>query len=115
MLSEYLLASIAAPHKAPSTSVAKDAAIFLHELQPHSAQRAVFKKSATQQNCLAVNATHIFAAQADKALVGVYNREKGNQEATVPFKERISALALASHDTVLVLGSEEGRLFLWEV
>jgi pre-rRNA-processing protein IPI3 len=115
MLSEHLVASIGAPFKATGTSVAKDAAIFVHEYQPSGTQRTMFKKSATPQNCLAVSATHIFAAQADKAVVHVYNREKGNQEATIPFTERINCLTLACEDTVLVLGTTEGRVFLWEV
>lgn len=116
MLTETFLASISTAAKAPNTSAhTKDAAIFVHEFQPLAAQRAVFKKSATPANCLAVSASHIFAAQAEKAVVHVYSREKGNQEAIVPFPERIHSLALACHDTVLVLGTEGGRIFLWEV
>lgn len=115
MLAEHLVASIGAPFKATGTSVAKDAAIFVHEYQPSGTQRAMFKKSATPQNCLAVSSTHIFAAQADKAVVHVYNRERGNQEATIPFTERINCLTLACEDAVLVLGTTEGRIFLWEV
>lgn len=115
MLSEHLVAAIGAPFKATGTSVAKDAAIFVHEYQPSGTQRTLFKKSITPANCLAVSSTHIFAAQAEKAVVHVYNREKGNQEATVPFTERITCLALACDDAVLVLGTTEGRIFLWEV
>lgn len=115
MLSEHLVASIGAPFKATGTSIAKDAAIFVHEYQPSGTQRAMFKKSATPQNCLAVSSSHIFAAQAGKAVVHVYNREKGNQEATIPFTERINCLTLACDDAVLVLGTTEGRIFLWEV
>jgi pre-rRNA-processing protein IPI3 len=115
MLAEHLVASIGAPFKATGTSIAKDAAIFVHEYQPSGTQRTMFKKSATPQNCLAVSATHIFAAQADKAVVNVYNRERGNQEATIPFTERINCLTLACEDTILVLGTTEGRVFLWEV
>ncbi|KAJ9660975.1 Pre-rRNA-processing protein ipi3 [Coniosporium apollinis] len=115
MLTETFITSISAAAKAPNTSSqTKDAAIFLHEFQPLAAQRAVFKKSATPANCLAVSASHVFAAQAEKAVVHVYSREKGNQEAIVPFPERIHSLALACHDTVLVLGTEGGRIFLWE-
>lgn len=115
MLSEHLVASIGAPFKATGTSVAKDAAIFVHEYQPSGTQRTMFKKSATPQNCLAVSSSHIFAAQADKAVVHVYSREKGNQEATIPFTERINCLTLACDDAVLILGTTEGRIFLWEV
>lgn len=115
MLSEHFIASIGTPAKAPGTNVAKDAAIFVHETQPTAGQRAIFKRSATPPNCLAVSSTHIFAAQIEKAVVHVYSREKGNQEATVPFTERITCLVLACEDAVLVLGTREGRIFLWEV
>ncbi|GAB7337429.1 hypothetical protein MBLNU457_g2770t1 [Dothideomycetes sp. NU457] len=116
MLTEYLLASIAAPRQQkPNTTIAKDAAIFLYELQPHAAQRSIFKKSATAPGCLAVTETHIFAAQADKAVVAIYSREQGNQQASVAFQEKITALTLTCRDTVLVLGTEEGRLYFWEI
>ena len=114
MLTEHFIASIGVPTKAPGTNVAKDAAIFLHEFQPLSQQRAVFKKSATSPNGLAISESHVFAAQADKGVVHVYNRQKGNQEATVPYPEKISSITLACEDTVLVLGTVEGRIFLWE-
>ncbi|TKA23651.1 hypothetical protein B0A50_06487 [Salinomyces thailandicus] len=114
MLTEHFIASIGVPEKPAPAGAAKDAAIFLHEAQPILAQRAIFKKSATPPNCLATSTTHIFAAQSGRAVVHVYDREKGNQEATVPFTERISCLTLACDDTVLVLGTAEGRCFLWE-
>ena len=65
-------------------------------------------------NSLVASSTHIFAAQADKAVVHVYSRERGNQEALVSFPERIHSLALAG-DGTLVLGTAEGRIILWEV
>ena len=114
MLTEHFIASISAPSK-PNTGVTKDAGIFFHEFRPLAAQRGVFKKSATPPNCLAVSASHFFAAQAEKAVINVYNREKGNQEALVPFPERIHSIALASRDTVLLLGTESGRILVWEV
>lgn len=114
MLTEQFVASIAAQTKA-NTGVTKDAGIFLHEFQPLAAQRHVFKKSATAQNGLAVSNSHIFAAQADKAVVHIYSREKGNQEAIVPFPERIHSIALAAKDAVLLLGTESGRVLAWEV
>ncbi|KAI5259540.1 WD40 repeat-like protein [Aureobasidium subglaciale] len=116
MLSEHFAASISAAAVAPKAAPnsVKDVGISVFESQPHSGQRASFKKSNTTANCLAVSPSHIFAAQADKAVVNVYNREKGNQEATVPFQERITCLALACEDTVLVLGSQTGRIFVWE-
>ncbi|KAF2435645.1 WD domain-containing protein [Tothia fuscella] len=115
MLSEHFIAAISTPAKAPNTSVTKDAGIFVHELLPLSGQRSIFKKSAVAQNCLAVSEWHVFAAQEGKAVVHVYNREKGNQEALIPFQEQITCLSLACGDSVLILGTESGRLLLWEV
>lgn len=114
MLSEHFIASVGTPTKPPGTNIAKDAAIFYHEFQPLSQQRSIFKKSATPPGCLAVSESHIFAAQADKGLVHVYSRAKVNQEATVPFTEKISSITLACNDSVLILGTVEGRIFLWE-
>lgn len=114
MLTEHFVAAIAASTK-PNTGVTKDAGIFVHELQPLAAQRHVFKKSAAAPNGVAVSSSHVFAAQADKAIVHVYSRDKGSQEAVVPFPERIHSVALAAQDTVLLLGTESGRILAWEV
>lgn len=114
MLTEQFVAAISGSTK-PNTGVTKDQGIFVHEVQPLAAQRHVYKKSATAQNGIAVSSTHIFAAQAEKAIVHVYNREKGNQEAIVPFPERIHSIALAAQETVLLLGAESGRVLAWEV
>ncbi|KZM19711.1 Pre-rRNA-processing protein ipi3 [Ascochyta rabiei] len=114
MLTEQFVAAISGSTK-PNTGVTKDQGIFLHEYQPLAAQRHVFKKSATAQNGIAVSSTHIFAAQTEKAIVHVYSREKGNQEAIVPFPERIHSIALAAQDTVLLLGAESGRVLAWEI
>lgn len=115
MLIERFIASIGIPEKLSGTSVAKDAAIFIYEFQPLVQQRTALKKSVTPPNCLAVSNEHVFAAQSEKAVVHVYNRHKGIQEATVPFIERITSIALACNDTVLVLGTAEGRIFFWEI
>ena len=114
MLTEQFVAAISGSTK-PNTGVTKDQGIFVHESQPLAAQRHVFKKSATAQNGIAVSSTHIFAAQTEKAIVHVYSREKGSQEAIVPFPERIHSIALAAQDTVLLLGAESGRVLAWEV
>ncbi|KAF2752291.1 WD40 repeat-like protein [Sporormia fimetaria CBS 119925] len=114
MLTEHFVASIAAPTK-PNTGVTKDAGVFLHEFQPLAAQRHVFKKSAAASNGLAVSSSHIFTAQDGKAVVHVYSREKGNQEAIVPFPERVHSIALACDDTVLLVGGESGRVMVWEL
>lgn len=115
MLSEHYIAAISTPLKALNTSITKDAGIFVHELQPLPGPRSIFKKSAVPPQCLAVSEWHIFAAQEGKAVVHVYDREKGNQEALIPFKERITCLSLACKDTLLVCGTENGRILLWEV
>lgn len=117
MLSETLIASLIGSKKVQTSSTLKDAGICVQDLQPTSALRATFKKSSTPPNGLAVTPTHIFAAQVDKSVVHVYNRLKGNQEATVPFPERIRSLAVAGghNGEVLILGTEGGRLILWEV
>jgi pre-rRNA-processing protein IPI3 len=114
MLSEGFFASIRAQPKAPNTAIAKDLGIYLHELHPTPTIKSSFKKSSTLVNALAVSSTHIFAAQADKAVVHVYSREKGNQESLISFPERIHSAALVG-DGVLVLGTAEGRVILWEV
>ena len=116
MLSESFVASVLSSAKSPTASL-RDVGICVHELQPSSILRSTFKKSSTATNCLAVSPSHIFTAQADKAVVHVYSREKGNQEAIVPFPERIRSIAVAGgkYGDVLVLGTEGGRLILWEV
>lgn len=114
MLTEHFIASVGAQTKPSGTTVGKDASIIIQEYQPLNRQRAVLKKSATPRNCLAVSDSHVFAAQSEKAVVHVYNRQKGNQEATVPFTKRITCITLACNETVLVLGTAEGRIFLWE-
>ncbi|KAL1301550.1 hypothetical protein AAFC00_005789 [Neodothiora populina] len=115
MLTEQFAAALGIPTtKIPSSSGTKDVGVFVFESQPLTQPRSAFKKSTALQNCVAVSASHVFAAQADKAVVNVYSREKGSQEAIVPFPERIACVALACQDSVLVAGSAEGRIFLWE-
>lgn len=113
MLSQEFISAICGPPLAANTAVSKDVGIYSHSLTPSHTIKASFKKSSTPVNGLAVSQTHIFAAQDQKAHVHVYSRVRGNQEALVPFPDRIRSLALAGQ--VLVLGSAEGRLFLWEV
>ncbi|KAF5001653.1 hypothetical protein FGRMN_959 [Fusarium graminum] len=112
MLSQEFISAICGPPLAANTAVSKDIGIYTHSLTPSHTIKTTFKKSSTPVNGLAVSPTHIFAAQDQKAHVHVYNRQRGNQEALVPFPERIRSLALAGQ--VLVVGSIEGRLFLWE-
>lgn len=116
MLSESFVASTVSSAKSPTASL-RDVGVCVHELQPSSILRSTFKKSSTLTNCLAVSPSHIFTAQADKAVIHVYNRDKGNQEGVVPFPERIRSIAVAGgkYGDVLVLGTEGGRLIVWEV
>ncbi|KAA8645682.1 hypothetical protein EYZ11_005257 [Aspergillus tanneri] len=116
MLSECFIASTLTSAKTPATASLRDVGICLHEFQPAPTLRSTFKKSSTATNCLAVSLSHVFAAQSEKAILHVYSREKGNQEATVPFPERIRSIAIAGskNGDVVVLGTEGGRLILWE-
>lgn len=117
MLSEYFIASTLASAKAPTSNSLRDVGICVQEFQPAPTLRSSFKKSSTAPNCLAVSPSHIFAAQSEKAILHVYSREKGNQEATVPFPERIRSVAIAGskNGDIVILGTEGGRLILWEV
>ena len=114
MLSEGFITSIRAQPKSANTAIAKDIGVYVHELQPTSAIKSTFKKSSSPVNALAASSSHIFAAQADKAVVHVYSKERGNQEALISFPERIHSLTLVG-DGVLALGTAEGRVILWEV
>lgn len=113
MLSESFFASVGGPALASRTEIAKDVGIYSYELNPALTPKSTFKKSSTAPNCLAVSDTHVFAAQKDKAHVHVYSRAKGNHEALVPFPEKITSIALVGD--VLLLGTAQGRLTLWEV
>ncbi|KAL8975393.1 MAG: hypothetical protein Q9197_000374 [Variospora fuerteventurae] len=118
MLIESFVASTRAVEKKANATTAKDIGIYLHEYQPNPSLKSYFKKSSTQPNCVAANATHIFAAQADKSAVHVYNKDRNNHEAIVPFQEQITCLALAGQYEgagTLVMGTQGGRLILWEL
>jgi pre-rRNA-processing protein IPI3 len=120
MLTESFVASISGSDllKGSSATVptVKDAAIFSFNLRPHLAQTQILKKSSTNQNALALSDSHVFAAQADKAVIHVYSREKGSQEATIPFPEKITVVAVAGDcGEFLVMGTESGRVLVWEV
>jgi len=115
MLTETFIASTCDPEKASNTTLV---GIHVHDFQPLSALKSTFKKSSTNTNCVATSLSHIFAAQADKAVIHVYSRERNNQEAVVPFPEKIHSIALAGEIDgagTLVLGTEGGRVILWEV
>lgn len=117
MLTESLIASTLISDKITS-KVIKDASISQYDFQPLQALKGSFKKSSTQKNCLAVSESHVFAAQADKSVVHVYSRDRGNQEVVVPFHDRIRSIALAADEEgggVLALGTEGGGVIFWEV
>lgn len=118
MLTESFIVSTESLEKSNNANSVKDVGIHHYDFQPLPARKSSYKKSSTKQNCLAVTTTHIFAAQAEKSIVHVYEREKGTQEAVVPFPERICSIALSRHGdsaSTLVLGTEGGRVILWEV
>jgi pre-rRNA-processing protein IPI3 len=119
MLTETLALSTLSPNKPNSSSTSRDVGVHLHIYQPLASLQQSFKKSSTAPNCLAVSSSHIFAAQVDKAVVHVYSREHGNQEAVVPFPEKIRSIALAGDyeegTGCVVMGTEGGRLMVWEV
>lgn len=113
MLAEEFFSSVCGPALTSNTAIAKDVGIYSHSLWPTFAAKSTFRKSATAPNCLAANDTHVFAAQHEKGYVHVYSRLRGNQEAFVAFPERIRCLTLAGG--VVVVGTVEGRIMLWEV
>ena len=117
MLKESFIACSRSAPLPPAANAAqlKDAGIFLHTFQPQPALKSTFKKSQTQQNCVAFNDSHIFAAQTQKAVVHVYNRDLGNQEAAVHFDQRVRSLTIAANGSVLALGTEGGQILLWEI
>ncbi|KAK3389136.1 WD40-repeat-containing domain protein [Sordaria brevicollis] len=112
MLSEEFVSAICGAPLSSNTSIAKDVGIYGHTLSPTYSVKYNFKKSSAPVNCVAVSENHVYAAQENKAYVHVYSRIRGNQEAFVAFPERIRCLTLAGD--VLILGTAEGRLMLWE-
>jgi pre-rRNA-processing protein IPI3 len=117
MLTESFILATQGSEKTPVSSSSKDVGIYMHQFRPTSTPRSTFKKSSTGTNGLAVTPSHVFAGQSGKAVVHVYSRLKHNQEATVPFPDRIHCITTAGgvNGEVLVLGTEGGRLLLWEV
>ena len=118
MLTESFLVSIAALEKGGKNTPYKDIGIHQYQFHPIASVESTYKKSSTQPNCLAVTTSHIFAAQAEKAVIHVYNRKNESQEAVVPFRERIHSIAICGDATgggVLVLGTQGGGIILWEV
>lgn len=117
MLTEAFIAATLTANAASQhlSAALKDVGVFNYEIQPQSVLRQGYKKNTTNPHCLAVSRSHIYAAQSSKAVVNVYSREKGNQESTVPFPDRILSISYVDAAEVLVLGTEDGRLLIWEV
>lgn len=113
MLVEEFVSAISGPPLSSNTAIAKHNGLYVHTLNPTYGVRTTLKNSSVAANCVAVNDSHVFAAQQDKAYVHVYSKARGTQDAFVPFPERIRCVTLAGD--VLVLGTVEGRLMLWEV
>lgn len=118
MLTESFLVSVAAPEKGGKNTLYKDIGIHQYQFHPVISVESTYKKSSTPPNCLAVTTSHIFAAQTEKAVIHVYNKNNASQEAVVPFRERIHSIAICGDATgggVLVLGTQGGGVILWEV
>ncbi|KAI1324897.1 WD domain-containing protein [Xylariaceae sp. FL0255] len=113
MLTENYFVSVSGPPITNNTAIPKDAGIYEHTLHPTHATSAVLKKSSAPAAGLAISDSHVFAAQQDKSTIHVYSRTKGNQEAVITFPERICSIALL--DDVLFLGTQEGRVIVWEI
>ena len=113
MLSEDFFSAVCGPPLAANTAIPKDAGVYFHTIAPTYAVRATYKKSSAPVNGLAANEWHVFVAQQDKSHVHVYSRATGKQEALVVFPERIKSILLVND--VLVVGTAEGRVILWEV
>ncbi|KAL1890642.1 Pre-rRNA-processing protein ipi3 [Sporothrix stenoceras] len=115
MLSEDFFAAVCGPPLTSNTAIARDVNIYHQTLSPAHSVQATFKKSATPVGGLAISPAHVFAAQQDRAYVHVYSRLRGGQETFVPMPDKVRCVTLAGDDqSVLVAGTIEGRLILWE-
>lgn len=92
----------------------KDAGVFVAPLVPNTLPEKTYKKSSSAVNGLAVSQTHFFAVQSGKAAVNVYSRERGNQELSVFFPEKITSITIQD-DNIAILGMANGGLQIWEV
>lgn len=118
LIERFVAASLAPPSLTASSAnsnLLKDAGIFLHTLQPQPALKSTFARSRANTNCIALSPSHIYAGQDGKAVVHIYNRAKGNHEATVPLPSKIHAIALAAQDSILAAGLGDGSILLWEL
>lgn len=105
------------PSVAGAQSASREAPLGIYRLQPSFTSRATFKKSAASHNAVALSHDHVFAAQSHKSVVHVYSRDTSALEAIVPFAEVVRAIAICNHENgggYLVVGTESGRLIVWE-
>ncbi|TGZ83340.1 WD40 repeat-like protein [Ascodesmis nigricans] len=124
MLHEHLLLA-ATHHLTDSADVPSLSFHDLHTATPLGS----FKRSNTR--CVALTKSHLFAAQTDKAVVNVYALGDGKKdgkgagiagtgvtgqlETTVSFPEKVSALAASRGGEFVAVGTEGGRVYVWEV
>ncbi|KAF3912699.1 hypothetical protein ABW21_db0206310 [Orbilia brochopaga] len=108
-----ILAVACNPPAAVGGSASPEATVTLYDVHTQAAIHT-FRKSATPPNALAVSRTHIFAAQADKTVLNVYNKVKGGLEAIVPLPEELTAVACSREGGVVVMGTTAGRVNAWE-
>ncbi|KAK6496388.1 Pre-rRNA-processing protein ipi3 [Arthrobotrys musiformis] len=108
-----LLAVSSNPPASSGASSSPEAYISLHDLHT-STQTSTFKKSCTPSNALAVSPSHIFAAQCDKSVLNVYNRNKNSLETTVPLPEQLTAVVCSSNGGIVAMGTGSGRMNIWE-
>lgn len=115
MLSENFVVSTKSANTV-GEHTAKFDGLQVYEYQPQVTPRKSYKNSSCEINSVGLSKTHIFAAQAGKSTVHVYNRFTGRQDATVAFQRKITSIAVTWTDfPVVVLGTDDGSLVLWEV
>ena len=112
MLSELVVCSSCAPPEHGSSSA--EAYISIHDLHTYT-QKAIFKKSSSAVNCLAVSPSHILTAQSDKSILNVYNRAKGSLEQILPLPEQPTAIACSKVGGLVAIGTDSGQIIVWEV
>lgn len=115
MLSERLVVATRRDASTNTTAAADAPAIAIHVLHGSAVPLATFKRSNTAAHGLAVTATHLFAAQSDKAVINVYSRATNALESTVPFPERFTVIEASPGGEFIACGTESGRILVWEV
>ncbi|KAL8762554.1 MAG: hypothetical protein Q9184_001462 [Pyrenodesmia sp. 2 TL-2023] len=113
MLTESFIISTRSLEKRTNATTAKDLGIHVYEYQPNPSLKSSFKKSSVQPNCLAVNATHIFAAQADKSVIHLATgRQISTPQAHL---QPVTCLAVDPTLNFLISGSLDSNLHVWSI